>query len=182
MNSKSIKILEGVEANVDGSKINIKGPKGELEKDFHNPIFNALKIKTDDSNVIAESEDGRKKMKAMIGTVIAHIRNMMDGVTKGYKYTMKIHFSHFPMAVESKDGKVMIKNFLGEKGYRIAEIFGNVDIKISKEEVILTGINKEDLGQTALNIENACHIIKKDIRIINDGIYPFLKEFGDSDE
>lgn len=51
----------------------------------------------------------------MLGTIVAHIRNMINGVTKGYEYKLAIVYSHFPMNVKVEGNKIMITNFLGEK-------------------------------------------------------------------
>ncbi len=170
MLSKSLDLVEGAEVKIDGLKVSVKGPKGELEKDFSSPRFRSIKIDVKDKINVTSNEDD-KKIKAMIGTIIAHIRNMMVGVTQGYEYKMKIQFAHFPINVEVKEGQVFIKNFLGEKGFRITNVLGDVDVKTTKEEVVISGSNKEDVGQTALNIEHACKTRRIDRRIINDGIY-----------
>jgi large subunit ribosomal protein L6 len=75
------------------------------------------------------------------------------------------------MSLTVKDGKVEIKNFLGEKGARIAKIVGDTSVKIVKEELTLEAINIEDIGQTCANIEKACKLTKKDRRIFQDGVY-----------
>ena len=88
-----------------------------------------------------------------------------------FKYTMKIFYSHFPMSVSVKDNEVHVRNFLGEKGARIAKIAGNTEMKVEKDIISLVGINLEDVGQTAANIERTCKLSKKDKRVFQDGIY-----------
>ena len=107
----------------------------------------------------------------MIGTIVAHLNNMFIGVTSGYKYTLKIFYTHFPINITVKDREIQIRNFLGEKGARIAKITGKIEVKIEKDEILLSGINKEELGQTSANIELACKITKRDRRVFQDGIY-----------
>lgn len=65
----------------------------------------------------------------------------------------------------------MINNFLGEKQPRVARILEGVTVKIGNDEVILTGIDKEKVGNTAANIERATRITKRDPRVFQDGIY-----------
>jgi large subunit ribosomal protein L6 len=60
---------------------------------------------------------------------------------------------------------------LGEKVPRIANILGDTKVEVNGQDIVLTGTNKEDVGQTCANIEQACRISKYDRRIFQDGIY-----------
>ena len=64
-----------------------------------------------------------------------------------------------------------IGNFLGEKKPRLARILGETKVKVSGNEVVVSGISKEDVGQTAANIEQVTKIKRFDPRIFQDGIY-----------
>ena len=204
---KKIKIPDGVEIIIEGLKITIKGQKGEVIKDFSSPIFNKkITAEKKDDEIIINSisrttskkpNDGKierrtkgaskvideKKIKAMIGTIVAYINNMITGVTKGYKYTLKIFFTHFPITVETKkisdyEYEVLVKNFLGEKRPRKTKI-KNANIAVEGDKIILTGINREKLGQAATKIEQLCRVSKKDRRIFHDGIFIVKREICD---
>ncbi len=84
---------------------------------------------------------------------------------------MKVVYSHFPMKATVKGDKFIIENFLGEKAPRHANIIGKTKITIKGAEVVLHGIDVEAVGQTAANIERACHIRNFDPRVFQDGIY-----------
>jgi len=125
----------------------------------------------------------RKELKSMIGTITAHIKNMIRGVCEGFEYILKIHYVHFPMSVEIKDNIVYIKNFLGERGPRTARIIGDTKVTVNKDEVIVSSIDREAAGKTAANIEQACRISRRDRRVFQDGIYIAKKpgrKFGDA--
>ncbi len=107
----------------------------------------------------------------MIGTTRAHINNMITGVTEGFTYHMKIVFAHFPMNVKVNGNKVNIDNFLGERHPRTAKIVGSAKVNVKGDEVTVTGINKEDVGQTVANLEQATKIKGRDPRVFQDGIY-----------
>jgi large subunit ribosomal protein L6 len=111
----------------------------------------------------------------MVGTFASHITNMMKGVTEGFEYRMKVVYSHFPMQLKVEGDKLMIGNFLGEKKARSAKILGDTKVKASGDEVIVTGYNKEDVGQTAANIEQTTRIKRFDPRVFQDGIYTVEK-------
>ncbi len=174
---KKIEIPEGVEVKVEGFKIAVKGPKGELERDFTSPLFrDYIEINVEEGNVVVRSSVDKRKIKAMTGTIAAHIRNMIKGVTQGYVYKLKAVYVHFPMTVEVKGDEVIIKNFLGEKTPRRAKIVGNVSVKVQGQEIIVEGVDKDAVGQTAANIEQAVRVTHLDRRIFQDGIYLVSKE------
>ncbi len=96
---------------------------------------------------------------------------MIKGVTEGFVYKMKIVYSHFPIKASVKGNEFIIENFLGEKSARKAKLFGNVKVTIKGSDVIIEGINREEVGQTAANIEAATKVKDKDVRVFQDGIY-----------
>lgn len=165
---KEILIPEDVEVEFNEGKMVVKGEKGSLSREFTHPRIN---IKVDKDKVKVNCKKPRKKEKALAGTYIAHIKNMVKGVTKGFKYKMKTVFSHFPIKTSVEGDEVLIKNFIGERSPRRVRIPENVDVKIDGEEITVTGADKEKVGQTVANIERAGGIKNRDIRVFQDGIY-----------
>jgi large subunit ribosomal protein L6 len=96
---------------------------------------------------------------------------MFHGVTEGWEYKMEVFYAHFPMQVSVDGDHVVIKNFLGEKAPRRAKIRGDTEIQVDGEEVTLSGPNKEDVGQTAADIEQLTRVKDKDTRVFQDGVY-----------
>lgn len=178
---KKVEIPKGVEINIEEKKVTVKGPKGELVRDFDNVFTRTITIRKEDSHIVIESEKDRRKEKALVGTIYAHIRNMITGVTKGFKYTLKIHYVHFPITVETKESggetEIIVKNFLGEKKPRVTKV-KDVKVEVKKDEIIIKGINKEAVGQAAAKIEQVCKVKRRDRRIFHDGIYLVRKEIG----
>jgi large subunit ribosomal protein L6 len=169
---KNIEIPEKVVLSVQNSVVRVKGPKGEIEKTFGDPRFEkVIKLEVNENKFIVSTSSEKKKVKAMVGTIISHVNNMIIGVTKGYQYKLKIYSVHFPINITFKDKKIQIKNFIGEKTLRFAKAVGNVDVKIDKDEIMVSGINKEEVGHTCTNIEKATRLSKRDRRIFQDGIY-----------
>lgn len=168
MYSREISIPNGVSAEVDRNKIKVSS-KGELKREFK--LAYGVKILKQDNKIVASSEFSDRKTKALIGTIIAHVRNMIKGVTDGYAYRMKIVYSHFPMTVKVEGNKVMTQNFIGERTPRIAQIVGNTQVKIEGQDVIITGQAIEEVGLTASNIEQSCRIVGYDKRRFSDGIF-----------
>ncbi len=170
-----IDIPEAVKVTIDGPKVTVEGQKGKLERDFHLKNLKMEKIE-DDKIIRVSMPHAFKKEKAMIGTISSHLRNMIKGVSEGFEYKMKIIYAHFPMNVKVVEKQLVISNFLGEKSPRKANFFGNVAVKVSGEFVTVNGINVEEVGQTAANIENATRVRKRDPRVFQDGIYLFERD------
>jgi large subunit ribosomal protein L6 len=171
----TVEIPEGVEGVLEGRIITIKGEKGELVRDFsHVPIKIKLKGKT----VTVHASWPRKKEAAFVGTVRSHIQNMIKGVTKGFTYKLKIVFSHFPITVKVNEKNLTIENFTGERNPRKAKIMGDTKVSVKGDDIIIQGINLEDVSQTAANIQTATKIRIKDPRVFLDGIYVYEKHEG----
>ncbi|AJC71257.1 50S ribosomal protein L6 [Thermococcus guaymasensis DSM 11113] len=165
---EEVEIPEGVEVTVEGNTVKVKGPKGELEREFKYP---GVQIFTDDGKVVIYKEFPRRKDIAIARTFKAHINNMIKGVTEGFTYKLKVVYSHFPVTVKVQGDEVVIENFIGEKNPRRAKILPGVTVKVMGQEILVEGIDKEAVGQTAANIEQATRITKWDRRVFQDGIY-----------
>jgi large subunit ribosomal protein L6 len=118
----------------------------------------------------------RKKEAALVNTITAHVRNMIKGVSEGFTYKLKIVFVHFPMTVRVQGKVFVIQNFIGERQDRYADIAGDARVTVEGEDVIVEGVDIEEVSQTAANIQQACKIRKKDLRKFLDGIYVYSKE------
>ena len=66
---------------------------------------------------------------------------------------------------------MIINNFLGERKSRSARVLPGTKVEIGKDEVVITGMDKENVGQTMANIEQATRVHGFDVRIFQDGIY-----------
>ena len=117
-----------------------------------------------------------KKEMSSTQTLGSLIDNMITGVTKGYRYKMRLVYAHFPINVNlNPEGTVIeIRNFLGEKNTRVVPMLGDVKITRSaavKDELILEGNDVTQVSQSAANIWQSVRVHDKDIRKFLDGIY-----------
>ncbi|PKL62440.1 MAG: 50S ribosomal protein L6 [Methanomicrobiales archaeon HGW-Methanomicrobiales-2] len=166
--TRQVEIPPGVDVTLEGSMLKVSGPKGTLARDMR---FPQIDIKVEGGEVVVSTASSKKRFLAMSGTLEAHVKNMVRGVAEGYEYRMKVVYSHFPIQLKQQGERLEINNFLGEKQPRMANIIEGVTIKIGSDEVTLTGIDKEKVGNTAANIEHATRITKRDPRVFQDGIY-----------
>lgn len=171
---EEIEIPRGITVTVNGMKVKVKGSKGEIEKDFSH--ITGITIAVQDNKIILETTFADRKRKAQFYSLIAHIKNMFTGVTKGYRYYLKIIYTHFPVTVKVANNEVQIQNLIGEKNIRKARIMPGVKVSVKGEDVVVEGSDVEMVGQTAANIEAATKITGYDRRVFADGIYIYKKE------
>ncbi len=172
-----VEIPEGVEVEIeDSSKIRVKGRLGQIIKDLSHTN---VKLELASNKILAKLVGRGRRAEALMGTVRSIIRNMIIGVTRGFTYKMKIVASHFPITVRVQGDTVYIENFIGERAPKIAKIIGEgTRVEVRGEDVIVKGVDKEAVGQTAANIEQAAKVKKKDPRKFLDGIYIYEKRVG----
>ncbi len=170
---REIEIPKGVEAEIDGDKIKIIGERGQVTKRFPRQHIEIMKMK---DKIIIKSDSAKKKYKALLGTTTGDINNMIKGVTVGIEYRLKICYSHFPVNLKVQNNKVIIDNFLGEKYPRKANILDGVDVDIKGQEIFLRGADKENVAQSAANLEQTTKIKDLDPRVFQDGIYIVEKD------
>jgi large subunit ribosomal protein L6 len=173
--SKTVQVPDEVNLTLHDKMITVKGAKGLLTRDFS---FAPIAIESEGKNVRIWAKWPRKKEAALVGTIYSHINNMITGVTKGYQYKLKIVFSHFPISVKLQDKTILIENFTGERRPRRIKLIGSVKVKIEPEDIIVEGINIEQVSQTAANIEQATRVRNKDPRVFLDGIYVYERNEG----
>lgn len=148
--------------------LTIKTEKAELKKSMKNYRAN---ISIEGNKIIIEGKPITRRTRDIVKTAIAHIKNMVEGAVYGYKYKLKIVYSHFPMTAQVEKNTVLVKNFLGEKFPRTSKIKGNSKVEIKGAEIIVSGYDKEEVSQTASSIEQSAKVKNKDIRRYQDGVY-----------
>ncbi|MEM1944730.1 MAG: 50S ribosomal protein L6 [Nitrososphaerota archaeon] len=171
----SISIPPGVHLTVSGSVVAAEGEKGRVERDFGHT---SATFTVENNTLSIEVPGSSKRARALLGTITSIIEGMIVGVTKGYTYRLKMITSHFPITVKVERNKVVIENFVGERHMRYANIVGESRVTVMEDEIIVTGPDRESVGQTAANIENACRIPRRDPRKFLDGIYIYQKGVG----
>ncbi|MFC2174941.1 50S ribosomal protein L6 [archaeon] len=173
--NKEVALPEGVVVTISGSHVSVKGPKGELAREFTN---SNIVLSQEKGKILLSCKFPKKQDNALMGSIAAHLRNMVTGTTVGFKYDMRTYYSHFPMNVSVEGKKVVIKNFLGEKYPRKSDIVGDAKVTVKGQEITVEGTNKEDVGQTAANMMLASKVGKRDPRVFQDGIFVVEKGEG----
>lgn len=169
MFSKEINVLKDVTLSMSGNEVTARGSQGEVKKTLDIP--KNVKVEIVENKVKVSSDSERRSTKAIVGAISAHIKNVMEGATKGYTYRLRVIYSHFPVTVKSENDKILVNNFLGERVPRVAKILGGAKVKIDQQDITVTGASLDDVSQTAANIEQTCRIVGFDKKVFQDGIY-----------
>ncbi|MCW8800804.1 MAG: 50S ribosomal protein L6 [Desulfobacter sp.] len=142
---KPVQLPDKVQITLDGDTINVKGPKGSLDRKLHP----AVNIEIDNQVLSVSTDTSDKKKVALQGLFRSLIFNMVHGVTQGYE--KKLVLSGIGYRAETKG-----KNLVLSVGYSNPVDFAlpdGVTAAVDKNvEVTLTSIDKELLGQAAANI------------------------------
>ena len=165
---EEVEVPKGVEFKLSGKTIEVSGSKGKLARKFDVP---GIELKMEGKKILIETSSPRRKLRAAVGMVRARLLNMFEGVTAGFIYKLRVVYSHFPITVKVQGKRVLIQNFLGERAPRVARIVGDVNVEVKGDEIIVQGIDKDEVGQTAFNIEQATFIRRRDSRVFQDGCY-----------
>ena len=176
---EELDIPKNVEVSLEGGhQIRVKGPNGDITKDFSH--IRGIKVSIQDNKIIFSTNFPKSGTLALIKTILSIVSNLISGVQTNYKYVSKICYSHFPCSVrvDEKENMIYVENFLGERAPRKAKYPDSVKVEVDGDDVIISGPDKELLGQTAANIKRACRIRKKDPRVFQDGVYLYKKMTG----
>lgn len=141
---KPISIPEDVEVKIEGQKIIVKGPRGELQREVRPEV----KIEIKDKEIIVVPVKETKKTKAFWGLTRALIANMIEGVTKGYEKKLEIEGIGYKANLEGDD---LILQVGFSHPVKIKQEEG-IKFSIEKNIVTVSGINKELVGQIAAKI------------------------------
>jgi large subunit ribosomal protein L6 len=142
---KPVTVPSGVTASVDGQTVKVKGTKGELSFVVPEEVTVAL----EDGAVAVNPRDESKTARAKWGMSRAQVANLVEGVSKGFEKRLEINGVGYKAAVAGK----VLKLSLGYSHDIDYEIPTGVTITTPRPtEVVVAGIDKQKVGQTAAEI------------------------------
>ena len=142
-----VQIPQGVKVLMNGEVLSVEGPKGKLSQTIHPDV----EIKIENNTGIVSRKNDFKKTRAMHGLYRKLLDNMVVGVTKGYQKALIINGVGYRAEVQGKK-LVLSLGFSNAVEYPIPE-----GLKIeceSQSKVVVSGINKEKVGQVAAEIRS----------------------------
>jgi large subunit ribosomal protein L6 len=141
-----VAIPSGVQIDVQGSDVHVKGPKGELKRTF-SPLVG---IAMENGQVVITRNSDHPKERAMHGTTRAVIANMVHGVSSGFTIVLEVDGVGYRAELQGKDLALFVGYSHPVKFPPPAGISFEVDLKTRQIKVL--GYDREVVGQTAAEI------------------------------
>lgn len=139
----SIRLPENIEARVEGSRVSVKGAKGELALSAHPAVSVVL-----ENRILSITKASEDSHKAFLGLTKALIVNMVEGVSKGFSKRLEIEGVGYRVALSGT--KLVMQ--LGFSHPVEFEAPTGIAFAVEKNAIIVSGTDKALVGQTAANI------------------------------
>ena len=145
--NQPVAIPGGVTVEVSGQKVSAKGPKGASELTLNNLVS----VVKEEENLKIASNDKEKKSVAMAGTMRALVNNLVTGVNQGFE--KKLELRGVGYRAQAQGNKLNLT--LGFSHPVVHDIPEGVKVETpSQTEVVVTGIDKQAVGQVAADIRS----------------------------
>jgi len=143
-----VDIPNGVQVELNGSKVRVKGPKGELSREFSSLIT----IKMEDNQIKIARASENPEERALHGTTRAVLANMIHGVSTGFVITLEVHGVGYRAEMEGKN----LALFVGySHPVKIEPPEGiSFETEAKTHQIKILGFDKELVGQVAANVRN----------------------------
>lgn len=141
---KGVTIPTGTTVTQKDTAFTVKGPLGELTRDFSGPVD----IKIEENTISFTPKNSSKEAKALWGTYASHLVNMVSGVNTAF--TKKLIIEGVGYKVELQGNTLVFS--LGFSHKVPMEIPKDVKVVVEKNVLTLSSINKESIGQFAAQI------------------------------
>ena len=142
---QAIDIPSGVDAALDGQAVSVKGPKGELAAVLTDDVDVAI----DDGRIAVSPRHNSRRARAAWGMSRTLVANLVEGVTKGFERRMEINGVGYRAAVQGSNLQLSL-GYSHEISFPIPE---GIKIECPRPtEIIVTGIDKQRVGQVAAEI------------------------------
>lgn len=141
-----ISIPDGVEVKIDGVRVRVKGPKGELEQGFRPEIA----IKEDDGNLTLSRESDEPQVRALHGLTRALLNNMVIGTSEGFEKNLEVHGVGYRAELE---GSTLVLSVGFSHKVKVTAPDGiQFDVDTRAGTIKVLGIDKQLVGQVAADI------------------------------
>jgi large subunit ribosomal protein L6 len=141
-----VAIPSGVQINVQGSDVHVKGPKGEMKRTFSSDVD----IKMENGQVVVTRKSDNPRERALHGTTRAVIANMVHGVSSGFQRVLEVEGVGYRAEMQGKDLALFVGYSHPVKVEPPAGISFEVDQKT--RQIKVSGYDRETVGQTAAEI------------------------------
>ena len=140
-----IEIPDGVDIDVNGPEVTVKGPKGELSQS----LVREMKVSIDDGTLTVERPTDRGEHRALHGLTRSLIANMVTGVTEGFERRLQIQGVGYRAQLKGKE----LEMSLGYSHPVTVEAPEGIEFEVPQPtEVVVRGIDKQLVGEVAARI------------------------------
>jgi large subunit ribosomal protein L6 len=141
---KPVPIPQGVKVSVSGQRVTIEGPKGKLLLDAHPRVA----VAADDKEICITRSSENRQSRSLHGLTRALIANMVWGVKEGFQKSLEIQGVGYRAA---KQGSA-VSFQLGYSHPIVYEPPAGIDLSVDRNNIIVSGIDKQVVGQVAAHI------------------------------
>lgn len=141
-----VELPDKVEVKIDGAKVSVKGPKGQLEQTFTDNI----KIEQKDKQILVNPIDESQSARAMWGTARTIINNMVQGVSTGFTKSLEFNGVGYRAAVKGTD----LELSLGYSHPITYKLPTGITAAVQKNIIEISGSNKELVGFVAAKVRS----------------------------
>ena len=143
---KPIVVPSGVEVKIEGSRVHVKGSKGELEREFDSN----MKIEAQDGQIVVTRPDNNRTNRALHGLTRALLNNMVTGVSEGFLKQLNIVGVGYKVDLKGKDLVMQLGfshpvNYPAPKGIEF-------EVNSKANTIKIKGIDKQQVGQVSAEI------------------------------
>jgi large subunit ribosomal protein L6 len=143
-----ISVPSGVDVSISGRTITVKGPKGMLSRDIPGDIV----VRQEDSTLLVERPDDERQNRALHGLTRSLVNNMVVGVTDGFRKELEIVGVGYRAEAQGPNGVKLSLGFSHPVNVKAPE---GITFEVpTATQVVVTGIDKEVVGQVAANIRS----------------------------
>ncbi|MEE9242846.1 MAG: 50S ribosomal protein L6 [Mycobacterium sp.] len=143
---KPVSIPAGVEVNIDGQKLSVKGPKGTLELAVAEPITLS---RNDDGALVVARPDDERRSRSLHGLSRTLVANLITGVTEGYTTKMEIFGVGYRVVAKGNT----LEFALGYSHPVVIQAPEGITFAVqTPTKFSITGIDKQKVGQISANI------------------------------
>ncbi len=140
-----VAVPSGVDIEVDGSQVTVKGSKGQLSREFPDRVSFSI----EDGEISVVREDDTRESKALHGLSRALLANMVHGVTEGFNKTLEIQGVGYRASLKGQDVELLV----GFSHPVDVPAPDGITFEVPEPtRIVVSGIDKEQVGQVAANI------------------------------
>lgn len=142
-----VPLPDGVTAQVDGARVTVKGPKGEITDTFHPD----MRVEERDGELVVTRPTDQSRHRSLHGLTRSLIANMVEGVTEGYERSLEIQGVGYRATKRGRDVNLTL-GFSHDVLYEVPE---GIDVEVESPTLLhVRGVDKQLVGEVAAEIRD----------------------------